>query len=90
MSLKTYMEQAIVEGADTVAEAIEASLLVGPNGVQILGGHGFMKDYPVEKYMREARTLGLALGGVDLAREEAGQALTLASGGVPLSHGEAR
>ena len=76
--------------AAAFAEAIEASLLVGPNGVQILGGHGFMKDYPVEKYMREARTLGLALGGVDLAREEAGQALTLASGGVPLSHGEAR
>jgi len=55
-------------------EAVDASLLVGPNGVQILGAHGFVQDYPVEKYMRESRTLGLVLGGVDAAREEAGQA----------------
>ena len=46
-----------------------------PNGVQILGGHGFMQDYPVEKWMREARALSLLLGGVDAAREDAGRAL---------------
>jgi alkylation response protein AidB-like acyl-CoA dehydrogenase len=67
---------------------VDASLLVGPNGVQILGGHGFVKDYPVEKYMRESRALGLALGGVDAAREEAGRALCAAPPGVLLSHVE--
>ncbi len=61
--------------AAAYAEAIDASLLVGPNGVQILGGHGFMQDYPVEKWMRESRALGLALGGLDAAREDAGRAL---------------
>jgi alkylation response protein AidB-like acyl-CoA dehydrogenase len=61
---------------------------VGPNGVQILGAHGFVQDYPVEKYMRESRTLGLLLGGSDAAREEAGQALCESPSGVLLSHWE--
>ncbi len=73
--------------AAAFAEAADASTLVGPNGVQILGGHGFMQDYPVEKYMREARLLGLALGGGDAAREDAGRALAAAEA-VSLSHAE--
>jgi alkylation response protein AidB-like acyl-CoA dehydrogenase len=74
--------------AAAFAEAIEASVLVGPNGVQILGGHGYMQDYPVEKAMRESRMLGLALGGVDAAREDAGRAFDAASSAVSLSHEE--
>jgi alkylation response protein AidB-like acyl-CoA dehydrogenase len=74
--------------AAAFAEAVEASLLVGPNAVQILGGHGYMQDHPVEKYMRESRLLGLTLGGVDAAREEAGRALVTAVSGVELSHAE--
>jgi len=61
--------------ASALAECIEASRLIGPNGVQILGGHGFMADYPVEKHMREARALGLWLGGFDAAIEESGRLL---------------
>jgi alkylation response protein AidB-like acyl-CoA dehydrogenase len=75
--------------AAAFVEVVEASCFVGPNAVQILGGHGFMQDYPVEKSMREARTLGLALGGVDAAREEAGQALCRSGLPVSLLHGEA-
>jgi alkylation response protein AidB-like acyl-CoA dehydrogenase len=51
--------------------------------VQVLGGHGFMQDYPVEKWMREARALGLLAGGLDAAREDAG--LALAEAEPPLS-----
>jgi alkylation response protein AidB-like acyl-CoA dehydrogenase len=58
--------------ASAYAECIETSRLIGPNGVQILGGHGFMADYPVEKHMREGRALGLLFGGFDAAIEEAG------------------
>jgi len=63
------------EAASAWAECIEASRTIGPNGVQVLGGHGFMADYPVEKHMREARALGLLCGGFDAAIEEAGRAL---------------
>jgi hypothetical protein len=34
--------------------------LIGPAGVQILGGHSFMADYPMEKAMRESRARALA------------------------------
>jgi acyl-CoA dehydrogenase len=61
--------------ATAFLEATEQAMFVTPNAVQILGGHGFMQDYPVEKWMREARALGLLLGGVDAARRDAGQDL---------------
>ncbi len=61
------------------ADAVEASRFVGPNGVQILGGHGFMRDFPVEKAMRDCRALGLLGGGIDTAREDAGRALAAAA-----------
>ena len=35
-----------------------------------------MADYPVEKHMREARALGLMLGGYDAAVDFAGARLT--------------
>jgi alkylation response protein AidB-like acyl-CoA dehydrogenase len=74
--------------AAAYAETIEVSRWLGPAGVQILGGHGFMQDHPVEKYMREARALGLVLGGLDAAREDAGRALCAAGAPVALSPGE--
>jgi alkylation response protein AidB-like acyl-CoA dehydrogenase len=76
--------------AAAYAEAIEVSTFVGPNGIQILGGHGFMQDYPVEKHAREARALGLWLGGLDLAREESGRALAASTPPLALSSVEAR
>ena len=73
------------EAASAWAECIEASRLIGPNGVQILGGHGFMADYPVEKHMRESRALGLLCGGFDAAIDEAGHHYVDA--GMPLALG---
>ena len=71
--------------ASALVEAIEASRVVGPAGVQLLGGHGFMQDHPAEKFMREARALGLMLGGVDAAREDAGLALCASETPIELS-----
>ncbi len=58
-------------------EAREASLLVTNRGVQLLGGHGYMDDHPVEKWMRDARGLALLFGGEDEALFEAAQAVEL-------------
>jgi len=60
-------EDAAWEAASAFAEAAEQALFVGPNAVQILGGHGFMKDHPVEKWMRDIRTLAQLAGGRDAA-----------------------
>jgi alkylation response protein AidB-like acyl-CoA dehydrogenase len=75
------------EAASAFVEAIEAARWVGPAGVQVLGGHGFMQDYPMEKAMREARALGLWFGGIDGAREVAGRALCAQPPPVQLSAG---
>jgi alkylation response protein AidB-like acyl-CoA dehydrogenase len=60
-------EPAEWEAASALAEAAEQALVVGPSAVQILGGHGFMKDHPVEKWMRDIRTLAQLAGGRDEA-----------------------
>lgn len=61
------------------AELCDAAAFIGPNGVQILGGVGFMQDYPVEKYMREARALSLIFGGKDSAIDDSSQLLKSSS-----------
>lgn len=73
------------EAASAFVETVEVARWVGPAAVQVLGGHGFMQDHPVEKLMRESRALGLLLGGVDAARETAGRALCEAELPVQLS-----
>ncbi len=74
--------------AAAFVEIVEASMFVTPNALQIFGGQGFMQDLPLEKYMREARTLGLMAGGVDLAREAAANDVCACTGILQLSYGE--
>ena len=50
--------------------AIETASEVGEQSVQIMGGHGYMQDHPVEKWMREARTISQWWGGSVLAVED--------------------
>jgi len=74
--------------AAAFVECSEQALFVTPNALQLLGGHGFMQDHPVEKFMRDARSLSLLLGGVDAAREESGRDLGELRGPVALGLGE--
>lgn len=37
---------------------------IGLDGVQLLGGHGFVKEHPVERWYRDLRAVGLVEGGV--------------------------
>ncbi len=52
-------------------EAAELALGATRDAVQLLGGHGFLRDHPVEKWMREARALTLLWGGRDAACDDA-------------------
>ncbi|MEM7155620.1 MAG: acyl-CoA dehydrogenase family protein [Myxococcota bacterium] len=37
---------------------------VGSNGVQLLGGHGFVRDHPVERWYRQLRAVSILSGGL--------------------------
>ena len=56
---------------DAWLECIEAGLYVTDNALQLLGGHGYTRDHPVEKWMRDTRALTLLWGGPDLAMNDA-------------------
>lgn len=60
-------------GEDAVRETQLARTLVarhgmqiGSDGVQILGGHGFVREYPLERWYRDLRAAGLMEGGLFL------------------------
>lgn len=42
--------------------AAEKSMWIADNGVQVLGGHGFIREHPVEMWFRNARMLGVLEG----------------------------
>lgn len=44
--------------------AAEAAMYASTQAVQVFGGYGYMRDYPVEKLMRDAKAMSL-LGGAD-------------------------
>jgi alkylation response protein AidB-like acyl-CoA dehydrogenase len=37
---------------------------IGSDGVQLLGGHGFVKEHPAERWYRDLRAVALMEGGV--------------------------
>jgi alkylation response protein AidB-like acyl-CoA dehydrogenase len=39
-------------------------MAIGSDGVQLLGGHGFVKEHPVERWYRDLRAVGLMEGAV--------------------------
>ncbi|WP_111655984.1 acyl-CoA dehydrogenase family protein [Isoalcanivorax indicus] len=61
------------QGKDFQREAYLARILVkekamkiGTDGVQLLGGHGFTHEYPVERWYRDLRAVGVLFGGLHL------------------------
>jgi alkylation response protein AidB-like acyl-CoA dehydrogenase len=46
--------------------AAEKSMWIADNGVQILGGHGFIREHPVEMWFRHARTISVLEGTIAL------------------------
>lgn len=44
--------------------AAEYGMKIGTDGVQLLGGHGFVKEHPVERWYRDLRAVGVLEGAV--------------------------
>ena len=42
----------------------EYGMRIGSDAVQLLGGHGFVKEHPVERWYRDLRSIGITYGGV--------------------------
>jgi alkylation response protein AidB-like acyl-CoA dehydrogenase len=51
-----------LEGSMAKAYCGDMSMDVATNAVQILGGYGYMRDYPVEKWMRDAKIMAIYEG----------------------------
>ena len=56
--------------------ASEAAVRVTNRCLQVFGGYGFVDEYPVSKYMRDARVLTLYEGTSQVQRLVIGRALT--------------
>jgi len=44
--------------------AAEKCLWIADNGIQVFGGHGFIREQPLEMWFRNARTLGVLEGTI--------------------------
>jgi alkylation response protein AidB-like acyl-CoA dehydrogenase len=44
--------------------ASEQGMAIGSDGVQLLGGHGYVKEHPVERWYRDLRAAGLMEGAL--------------------------
>jgi alkylation response protein AidB-like acyl-CoA dehydrogenase len=42
------------------------AMKIADNGLQVFGGHGFIRDYPVEMWYRNARSITVLEGAVAL------------------------
>jgi alkylation response protein AidB-like acyl-CoA dehydrogenase len=72
MRLVTYRAAARAEQGRSYARetalarrlCAEKGMFIGSSGVQLLGGHGYVKEHPVERWYRDLRAIGLMEGVV--------------------------
>jgi alkylation response protein AidB-like acyl-CoA dehydrogenase len=55
----SWEHEALLYTAYAVSYTHEAAMRCGDDAVQLHGGSGFIRDYPAEKFMRDAKQLGL-------------------------------
>jgi len=63
------------ESAMVKVFATDMAMRVTTNAVQVMGGSGYMREYPVEKMMRDAKILQIYEGTNQIQRNVIGQAL---------------
>jgi alkylation response protein AidB-like acyl-CoA dehydrogenase len=70
MRLLTYRAASLAEHGKPFAQAAalarrlcaDKGMAIGNDGVQLLGGHGFVKEHPVERWYRDLRAAGVMEG----------------------------
>jgi alkylation response protein AidB-like acyl-CoA dehydrogenase len=78
---RALVERAAAEPDDRLRVAVaklvagEAAMRVTTDAVQIFGGYGYMRDYPVEKLMRDAKAMAILFGTSDVQRRRIAAAL---------------
>ncbi|MCK5068931.1 MAG: acyl-CoA dehydrogenase, partial [Desulfocapsa sp.] len=55
--------------------ATDMAMKVSIDAVQVMGGYGYMREYPVEKMMRDAKILQIYEGTNQVQRNVIGQEL---------------
>jgi hypothetical protein len=74
LRLATYRGASLAEtGRDFIraaalarALAAEHAVRIGSDGIQLLGGHGYTKEHPVERWYRDLRAVGMMEGALAL------------------------
>jgi len=72
MKLLTWRAASLADADRPFAEAAalarrlcaDKGMQIGSDGVQLLGGHGFVKEHPAERWYRDLRAVALMEGGV--------------------------
>ncbi len=61
-------ERARIEASSAKLFSTETAVKVSGDALQIYGGAGYIKDYPVERYFRDAKILTVAAGSSEVQR----------------------
>jgi alkylation response protein AidB-like acyl-CoA dehydrogenase len=64
-----------MESSMTKVVGSDVAMSVAVDAVQVFGGYGYMRDYPVEKMLRDAKILQIYEGTNQIQRNEIAQAL---------------
>ena len=65
----------VVDAAGAILLASENAVRVALEAVQALGGAGYTRDWPVERYMRDAKLLDIGAGTNEVRRMLIGREL---------------
>ena len=74
-ALKNEGKPVTKEGAMAKYEASEVCVRVATEGVQILGGYGYTKDFPAEKYFRDSKLCTIGEGTSEIQKLVIGREL---------------
>jgi acyl-CoA dehydrogenase len=75
------------EGSMSKVKASEMATWVTEKAVQVLGGHGYLADHPVEKWYRDAKVFDIYEGTSQIQRMVISRALPFAESPLPLRQG---